>query len=62
MANNGPVGWVFRECGVIFPVESSLAGGDSWEAFEKIVPVPMVVPGERFGMPGSEGGLVPWFN
>lgn len=62
MVNDGLVGWVFRECGVIFFVELLLVGGDSWEVFEKVVFVLMVVLGERFGMLGSEGGLVLWFN
>ncbi|TGJ87371.1 hypothetical protein E0Z10_g1363 [Xylaria hypoxylon] len=35
------------ECGVLIPMESQ-AAKSGWEAFEKRVPIPMIVPGEAY--------------
>ncbi|KAI0399043.1 tyrosyl-DNA phosphodiesterase-domain-containing protein [Xylaria palmicola] len=45
------------ECGVLIPVEGA-AAKSGWGAFEKTIPVPMVVPGEAYGKSKSKQ---PWF-
>lgn len=45
------------ECGVLIPV-SGEAVGSGLGAFEKKIPVPMVVPGEAYGKAGTKR---PWF-
>ncbi|KAI0477003.1 tyrosyl-DNA phosphodiesterase-domain-containing protein [Xylaria cf. heliscus] len=45
------------ECGVLIPIEGENVK-PGWEAFEKRIPVPMVVPGDPYGKSSSKR---PWF-
>ncbi|KAI0860975.1 tyrosyl-DNA phosphodiesterase-domain-containing protein [Xylaria cubensis] len=45
------------ECGVLIPIEGE-AVKPGWGAFDKKIPIPMVVPGEAYGKSNSKR---PWF-